>query len=171
MFSGISGPKTLMSPARVVDYFSPTLSLLKVNCTSHVQTVLLFILNPLLLSFIVLGSGFQNRLDSPESNKISCIGLLTSSLFYRIDRYTNYRNSQGIFASNNLVPSKSVSFIINKEAYNLLAVHKLMRGAVPFYYHTLVRFMEHCSGKKAAFKFYPFAHQNVKRDFYVRYKV
>jgi hypothetical protein len=154
-----------------VNYLSPTLRLTKISGSSHVQTILLFILNPLLLSLIMLGLGYQTKRNSPHLNKMSSVSLFTKSLLYKIDQHPSSNNSYGIFTHNNLMPSSSVHLKINKEAYNLLALNKLMKRIVPFYYHTLVRFMEHCSGKKSIFKFYPFVHQNVKRDFFVRYRI
>ena len=153
------------------DFLSPTSSLLRINCASHIQTILLFILNPLLLSLVTLGLGFQGGLNSAQSVKISNAGLLLNSLLHRTDHLNKGNNPWGIFTDNNLVPNKLISFTIDKETYSLLAVNKLTKNLIPYYYHTLVRFMEHCSGKKAAFKFYPFVHQNVKRDFFVRYRI
>lgn len=164
-------PQSRKPDQKTFDYLNPTLSLLKVNCMSHIHTVLLFLLNPLLLSLIVLGLGFQNKLGTAPGGRMSSIAFLTNSLFTKTDQRSKYANPRGIFADNNLVPHRSINFVVNKEAYNLLAVHKLTKDVVPYYYHTLVRFMEHCSGKKSAFKFYPFVHQNVRRDFFVRYRI
>ena len=166
-----SNLESFRSENREVDYLSPTLRLTKISGSSHIQTILLFILNPLLLSLVMLSLGYQMKRNSPHHNKMSSVSLFTKSLLYRIDQHPNHNNAQGIFTHNNLMPSTSVRLNINKEAYNLLAVNKLMKRIVPFYYHTLVRFMEHCSGKKSIFKFYPFVHQNVKRDFFVRYRI
>lgn len=156
---------------RPIDYLNPTLSLIKLNHSSHIQTLLTFLLNPVLLSLMVIGFGFQPQLGLTQHTKILGAHSLTKALFFKIYHNNTSSNSRGILVDNNLVPSKSVNFVINKEAYNLLAVHKLTKDLVPYYYHTLVRFMEHCSGKKAAFKFYPFVHQNVRRDFFVRYRI
>jgi hypothetical protein len=154
-----------------MNYLNPTLSLIKLNHTSHIQTLLTFILNPVLLSLMAIGFGFQPQLGLSQNIKILSSRSFTNVLFYKIRNNSTRSNPRGMFSDNNLVPNKSINFVVNKEAYNLLAVHKLVKDLVPYYYHTLVRFMEHCSGKKAAFKFYPFVHQNVRRDFFVRYRI
>jgi hypothetical protein len=74
------------------------------------------------------------------------------------------------FDYSNLQPHKSFKYIISKKILSLFSTNKIREDVIPLYYNTLIRFMEHCSGKKIFLQLYPFLNQNVAYDYIVRYK-
>jgi len=90
----------------------------------------------------------------------------------RINTLTHAFNKK--FLSNyrlntNLVPHSSFRKSLNKKVLNSFTNKSLDENLIPWYYHTLVRFLEHCSGKKIFFQFYPFMHQSVSAEHAARY--
>jgi hypothetical protein len=71
----------------------------------------------------------------------------------------------------NLHPHNKFTFVIFKKIYAFFANNKIHKNIIPLYYHTLIRFIENCSGKKALLQFYPFVNQCIEKDFIVRYKI
>lgn len=71
---------------------------------------------------------------------------------------------------SNIIPAKCFKYILTRKIYNLTKLQTIQENFTPWYYNTLVRFMEHCSGKKCLFQFYPFVNNDVEHEFYVRYK-
>ena len=72
---------------------------------------------------------------------------------------------------SNLSPHKSFTYVISKKIRSLFSTSKIREDIIPFYYHTLIRFMEHCSGKKILIQLYPFLNQNIGFNDMVRYKM
>ena len=72
--------------------------------------------------------------------------------------------------NSNLLPHASFRHSLSKKLFSLFSTNKIREDFIPFYYNTLIRFMEHCSGKKVTLQIYPFLNQNVPYDFIVRYK-
>ena len=70
----------------------------------------------------------------------------------------------------NLQPHHEFKHIILKKILSLFSTNKIREDIIPFYYNTLVRFMEHCSGKKILIQLYPFLNQSISYDYIVRYK-
>ena len=91
--------------------------------------------------------------DSALNTKFSSIGFKSSNLLY-----------------SNLVPHTSFNYILSKKIYSMGYTQSMRVDLVPWYYHTLIRFIENCSGKKVMFQFYPFVNQEITKDFIVRYK-
>ena len=84
--------------------------------------------------------------------------------------------SQGVPTTNqlyltNLQPHNKFAFVMFKKIYAFFANNKIHKNIIPLYYHTLIRFIENCSGKKALLQFYPFVNQCIEKDFVVRYKI
>ena len=71
---------------------------------------------------------------------------------------------------SNLFPHKKFSYIFSKQLSSLFSMNKIREDIVPLIYHTLVRFVEHISGKKFLFQFYPFLNQNITKNYVIRYK-
>ena len=71
---------------------------------------------------------------------------------------------------SNILPAKCFKHRLTRKIYNLTKLQTIQENFTPWYYNTLVRFMEHCSGKKCLFQFYPFVNNDVEHEFYVRYK-
>lgn len=74
------------------------------------------------------------------------------------------------FKLSNILPAKCFKHRLTRKIYNLTKLQTIQENFTPWYYNTLVRFMEHCSGKKCLFQFYPFVNNDVEHEFYVRYK-
>ena len=71
----------------------------------------------------------------------------------------------------NLQPHNKFKFTVFKKIYAFFANNKIRKNVIPLYYHTLIRFVENCSGKKTLLQFYPFVNQCIDKDFIVRYKI
>jgi len=71
---------------------------------------------------------------------------------------------------SNLVPTAAFQFTLTKQLSSLFSLNKTREDIIPLFYHTLVRFVEHISGKKFLFQFYPFLNQQVSTFYIIRYK-
>lgn len=112
------------------------------------QTLRLFLTNPWLITPLVS----EVQLSTTLGNQLNKLQLPYST-----------KNS-------NLVPHMSFQHIMSKKILSLFSTNKIREDLIPFYYNTLIRFMEHCSGKKVMLQIYPFLNQNISYDFVVRYK-
>ena len=109
---------------------------------------LLYILNPWLLT--------------PLTQSLSTNTIMLS--------FTKNLQLNSNFTYSNLQPHTCFNYIISKKILSLFSTNKIREDIIPLYYNTLIRFMEHCSGKKIFIQLYPFLNQNVTYDFVVRYK-
>ena len=98
------------------------------------------------------------------SNNQSTTKNYNSLLLYLITKNSNK------FKLSNILPAKCFKHRLTRKIYNLTKLQTIQENFTPWYYNTLVRFMEHCSGKKCLFQFYPFVNNDVEHEFYVRYK-
>ena len=112
------------------------------------QVTLLFLTQPWLLAIL-------------PKDKLSITTLSSFSKSLSVSSSFNYSNLQ---------PHKSLKHIISKKILSLFSTNKIREDIIPMYYNTLIRFMEHCSGKKIFLQLYPFLNQNVTYDYIVRYK-
>lgn len=71
---------------------------------------------------------------------------------------------------SNILPHFIFKPILAKKVYNVNLQQSLKLNFIPWYYHSIIRFIEDCSGKKVLFQFYPFVSQEISKDFIVRYK-
>lgn len=53
---------------------------------------------------------------------------------------------------------------------NFFANQSMRLNLIPWYYNTLIRFIEHTTGHKALVQFYPFIHQSLTKDAFIRYR-
>ena len=72
---------------------------------------------------------------------------------------------------NNIIPSKSFNIFLFKKIKSIFLINKLREDFIPYYYNSLIRFLEHCSGKKFFLQIYPFLNQNINSYFIIRYKI
>lgn len=115
------------------------------------QTILLFLLNPWLLKMVCT----TQKLNLCLFNKIINLKCLSSkNIFY-----------------SNLLPFINFNMFFLKKVSSLFITHKIREDFIPYYYHTLIRFFEHCSGKKFLLQIYPFINQNIEYNYVVRYKI
>jgi len=59
---------------------------------------------------------------------------------------------------------------MSKKVLNSFSNKSFQTNIVPWYYNTLIRFIEDCSGKKVLFQFYPFINQEMTLEFVARYR-
>jgi hypothetical protein len=112
------------------------------------QVSLLFITNPWLIIPLLESAQIPNLLQTHLS-KVNC----------------NF-----VVHNTNLLPNNVFRRMLSKKILSLFSTNKIREDVIPFYYNTLIRFMEHCSGKKVSIQIYPFLNQNITYDFIVRYK-
>lgn len=78
-------------------------------------------------------------------------------------------HNKNLFLSN-LIPSQSFKYRLVRKIYNSTRLQAIQENLAPWYYNTLIRFMEHVSGKKCLFQFYPFVNNDISYEFFARYK-
>ena len=71
----------------------------------------------------------------------------------------------------NLIPHTSFNKTLSKNVLNSFTNKLFDDFVVPWYYHSFIRFIENCSGRKVIFQFFPFVNQVIKVDDIMRYKV
>jgi hypothetical protein len=87
------------------------------------------------------------------------------------NKYSLVGKSYHNYELSNIIPTKSFSFVLDKKVFNSYVNHKFRSLVTPWYYHTVVRFVENTSGRRALLQVYPFMSQEVKKDYVVRYKL
>ena len=70
----------------------------------------------------------------------------------------------------NLLPNHSFKKIANKKVLNSFTNKNFEENLSSWYYHTFIRFIEHCTGKKTLFQFYPFLSKSIGFEDTLRYK-
>ena len=132
--------------SKPISYYTQLPSIKQTVLTPYLA--ILYILNPWLLTSLT---------QSLSTNTI----MLSFTKNLHLNKNFNYSNLQ---------PHTCFNYIISKKILSLFSTNKIREDIIPLYYNTLVRFMEHCSGKKIFIQLYPFLNQNVGYDFVVRYK-
>ena len=120
--------------------------------------ILFFLKNPILLK---LDSNLKSVRYSYKNMRL-IEDFISSKLS---NAYTqNYMNN------SNLLPNNNFRYVFFKKIYSLNSTKSINLDFVPWYYNTLIRFIENISGRKVIFQYYPFVHQNISKDSIVRYK-
>ena len=141
------------NPFNKAQFFNQSTKSANILPFSSPQIVLSLISKPILLKQLIITSG-----------------TVTSSV---VDVLSNALNKRFLLPYNldtNLLPHTSFRKNLNKKVLNSFTNKSFDENLVPWYYHTLIRFMEHCSGKKVFFQFYPFMDQSVSAEHAARYK-
>ena len=94
----------------------------------------------------------------------------TSVFKTQVSYLFNSSNNRKGLAYTNLQPHSCFRYIVLKKILSLFSTNKIREDVIPLYYNTLIRFMEHCSGKKIFIQLYPFLNQNIAYDYIARYK-
>ena len=81
------------------------------------------------------------------------------------------RHTVHSMSKTNLIPQYFFHKFFFKKLYNLFLINKIREDFIPYYYHILIRFLEHSSGKKYIIQIYPFLNQNIELSFLIRYKI
>ena len=118
----------------------------------------LFLFNPFFIKILNISIGTSNRNLLTQLNHD--LGL----------SYANKSKANLNYSHSNLLPTVNFNTILTKQLSSLFSLNKTREDVIPLFYHTLVRFVEHVSGKKFLFQFYPFLNQNITTPFIIRYK-
>jgi hypothetical protein len=129
--------------------------------TSNFYFLLATVLNPFLLKVTTFIQSKHSFIKVHIQNLL----MLYSTTFIgsRRPQLRNLRYS-------NLLPTAAFQFTLTKQLSSLFSLNKTREDVIPLFYHTLVRFVEHISGKKFLFQFYPFLNQQVSTFYIIRYK-
>lgn len=93
---------------------------------------------------------------------------LITNYYFILDKII-YKNKNNINLTN-ILPSSYFKYVSLRKIYNNTVAKTFQENATPWYYHTLIRFMEHQSGRKSLFQFYPFLNNDVGMEHIIRYK-
>ena len=141
------------NPFNKAQFFNQSTKSANILPFSSPQIVLSLISKPILLKQLIITSG-----------------TVTSSVVNVLSNALNKRFLLPYNLDTNLLPHTSFRKNLNKKVLNSFTNKSFDENLVPWYYHTLIRFMEHCSGKKVFFQFYPFMDQSVSAEHAARYK-
>jgi hypothetical protein len=92
-----------------------------------------------------------------------------NSIFnYKIKNFLTYQNLDNFFynnnsfnLNNNLSPSSSFFYILKKRMLQVFNYDKFPITTSIWFYETLIKFLEYCSGKKVNLNLYTFLHNNL----------
>jgi len=130
------------------------------------QMLILFLSNPFFLKVIYNVSSYHKKYY--EKNNVVILKKLFGIF---VNKLLNLSNLEKKLMGSNIIPNKNFSYVINKRISSAVSNKSLKENFVPWYYHTIIRFIENCSGKKTIFQFYPFLNQEIDMDFMVRYQL
>ena len=72
-----------------------------------------------------------------------------------------FSTRQSVIAKSNIIPSQVFKYTVRRKLLRILSFHKFSLNVTLWYYNTLIRFIEACSGKKAYVKFNPFIENSL----------
>jgi len=115
----------------------------------------------------------SSHLDSIYSSSYSIrLNIRVSKyLRYLMNKYSLLVESHSNSNLSNILPDKSFNFFFDKKIFNFFVNNKFRPMVTPWYYHTVIRFIENTSGRRSVLQVYPFMSQEVKKDYMVRYKL
>lgn len=70
---------------------------------------------------------------------------------------------------SNLHPHAAFQKVLTKKIVSSLATRLFAQNVTPWYYNTVIQFLEHCSGLKVLWQYYPFLNQEVTSTARLRY--
>lgn len=88
-------------------------------------------------------------------------------LDYKLKNFLTYQNSDNFFYNNNynlntnLTPASSFFYILKKKMLQVFNYDKFPITTSIWFYETLIKFLEYCSGKKINLNLYTFLHNNL----------
>ena len=109
-----------------------------------------------------------------EPLQIKLLSTFTNKLYISNSQNISKTTFRDLFTPNNIItnllPHSSFTKTLNKKVLDSFTNKNFDEVITPWYYHTLIRFLENCSGKRVIFQFYPFIDQSVTTDNVARYK-
>lgn len=139
------------------------------------NSLIQILFNPTLFKIASTAENYNfYKLSSHLLNKMYLEGINKESISQISGSTNSSSNPNGtatIISLTNLQPHNKFKFTVFKKIYAFFANNKIHKNIIPLYYHTLIRFVENCSGKKTLLQFYPFVNQCIDKDFIIRYKI
>lgn len=91
-----------------------------------------------------------------STNDIHSIFTDTFSLISSSLTKHSFNSRVNTFKNSNIYPSHSLNFNIKRKVLKVFSYNKFSPNVTMWYYNSLIRFIENCSGKKCFLKFNPF---------------
>ena len=111
--------------------------------------------NPLLFKYLFFNNGNRNNNIHSFFSKTSVSHVLKDlTRFNFSSRLTFYQNS-------NMWPASIFKYAVRRKILKVFTYNKFLPNVTMWYYNTLIRFMENCSGKKVYLKFNPFIENSL----------
>lgn len=107
----------------------------------------------------------------PTGNGLNTRGIL--NFFRYINSYFNKRGpifTEKINFNLNLTPDKVFTYRNFRHVFNLSDTDNFRLLVTPWYYNTVIRFLEFFSGKKVLIQFYHFLSQNLDLNYIILYR-
>lgn len=128
------------------------------------------ILNNYLLHLFLINP-FVFKMYLPTGNGLNTRGIL--NFFRYINSYFNKRGpifTEKINFNLNLTPDKVFTYRNFRHVFNLSDTDNFRLLVTPWYYNTVIRFLEFFSGKKVLIQFYHFLSQNLDLNYIILYR-
>jgi hypothetical protein len=129
-------------------------------------TLMFFLQNPILFKQYLILSTSKRNVPLLQGSKLTLSNTPLKSFFSK----NPFLVKSPILISN-LSPNKHFNLTFFKKVYTSINYQKLKINFIPIYYNTIIRFVEHISGKKVLLQFYPFVNQSITQDWLIRYKL
>lgn len=111
--------------------------------------------NALLTKFLYLDRTLLSGTNSANSSQLEARSRALS-----LDSLT-FSSRNDSLAKLNLIPTQLFKFALKRKLLRILNFHKFSSNVTLWYYNTLIRFIESCSGKKVYTKFNPFIENSL----------
>lgn len=122
------------------------------NILNNFQTLSTVVFSPLLFKFLLI----KYFLNADK---------LAINVHFFTPHYLKFFFYDRFFLENtNLSPNKNFFFLFKKHIIKLSSYQKITLPIIPWYFNTLIRFIEHCSGKRAVVKFNMFLNNYLEPD-------
>jgi hypothetical protein len=95
---------------------------------------------------------FSSTLLKPNLSSAALMLNLNNSLF---------TNSSSLFKKSNIIPSYVFNYKLKRRVLKAFTYDTFSPDVTMWYYHTIVRFIENCTGKKVYLKFNPFIESSL----------
>jgi hypothetical protein len=133
--------------------------------TSFKSTSFLFKKTPNILfnNFAMLGASFETFLfyfykplffKCFINNSRLSFNYFYQKISYQANKLLFYSKKSYFFKSN-LLPNPRFSYVFKRKLLKMFSYQKFPIGPTPFYNNSIVRFLEHCTGKKVALRITP----------------
>lgn len=125
-----------------------------------------------LICFFFLKPVFLKYLNCVSFNTLNYNSVLNLNSFK--EPFTNYFNSFFFYNNSdfsnltNLIPNSNLHYIVKKTVIRIFSFDKFPSLVTPWYYQTLIRFLEFCSGRKVCLRFNAFLNNSLSEEEKIR---